>query len=241
LAQPARELARDLTTSIDNMRRQRAGIDRDHHSRLAALSSSSKQASHALERLRSLLEAVSAGDADPAEIQAGVERAAAVLHKTSDPGGQGKKKGRDSKPSGKWLGGVLLDSAVTGSAPYDESGTNLHQLAADLTSEWDRHEEFHTIWPEAEEAVPELATKMHQLHASLALHEQRGRNIDPAAAASLTECETLLADLLNAIKAHEARDAGDTQAIDGLVRKINDLHGEIDSALLAVEEVEKLR
>ena len=238
LAQPAREMARELTSSIDDLRRQRAGIDRDHHSRLAALSSSSKQASHALEHLRKLLEEVSAGDADPAEIQASLERAAAVLQKTSDPEGKSKTH---SKPSGKWLGGVLLDSALTGSAPYDESDTDLHQLAADFTSEWDRHEEFHTIWPEAEEAVPELATKMHQLHASLALHEQRGKPIDPAAAASLTECETLLADLLNAIKAHDSVDTGDTQAIDGLVRKINDLHVEIDSALLAVEEVEKLR
>ena len=58
--------------------------------------------------------------------------------------------------------------------------------------------------------------------------------------ASLTECETLLADLLNAIKGHEIVHAGDTKEIDGLVRKINDLHGEIDSALLVVDDVKKL-
>ncbi|MCZ6917398.1 MAG: serine/threonine-protein kinase [Gemmatimonadetes bacterium] len=240
LAQPAREMARELTSAVDTMRRERAQIDRDHGSRLAALTASSKQTTHALEHLRALLEQVAAGDADPSEIQASVERAAAVLRTTADPDGQSKKKPPSSR-SGNWLGGVLLKSAVTGSAPYREEDTDLHQLAADLTSEWDRHDELRTIWPEAEEALPELTTKMHRLHASLALHKQRGRRIDPGTAASLTECETLLADLLNAIKGHEIVHAGDnTQEIDGLVRKINDLHVEIDSALLVVDEVKKV-
>ena len=72
---------------------------------------------------------------------------------------------------------------------------------------------------------------MRRLDASLVLHEQRGMHLDPMAAKSITACENLLGDLLQALERHEAKAEGGTQQIDDLVDKIDALHLEIDAAL----------
>ena len=47
----------------------------------------------------------------------------------------------------------------------------------------------------------------------------------------MTQCERLLAQLLETLSRHDAEAIGGTQEIDALVEKIDDLHVEIDAAL----------
>lgn len=47
----------------------------------------------------------------------------------------------------------------------------------------------------------------------------------------MTQCESLLAELLEALRRHDAEAVGGTKEIDALVEKIDDLHVEIDAAL----------
>ena len=60
---------------------------------------------------------------------------------------------------------------------------------------------------------------------------ERGKRLDPSAAESITECEGLLGELLHALKRHERSSDGGTQEIDSLVKRINQLHEQIDSVL----------
>jgi hypothetical protein len=232
-AQQARELARELTASIDALRRERSQLDREHSQDVADLASSSKQASHALEQLHSLIESVAGGRTDASEIRERVARATARLREEErgepEPG---KRRRRRSK----WLGGVLLDTAVTGSAPYTERDSSLRRLTADITSEWDRREELQEALPDPETGLHECVEKMRRLDASILIHEQRGKKLDPAAAQSITQCEDLLAALLEALKRHQSESDGETREIDDLVRRIDELHLQID----AVMEVSEL-
>ena len=145
-----------------------------------------------------------------------------------------KRKSRSGgRRRGKWLGGVLLDSALTGSAPYTEKGSSLRRLATDITAAWDRREDLQEAPRQTETGIHDCADNMLRLDASLVLHEQRGKRLDPMAAKSITECENLLDNLLQALEHHDANAEGGTQEIDDLVDKIEELHLEIDAALEA--------
>ena len=72
---------------------------------------------------------------------------------------------------------------------------------------------------------------MSRLQASLALRKQRGKRLDPAAAESVTESESLLGELLQAVQRYDRDGGGGTQQIDGLVKKINELHLQIEAVL----------
>ncbi len=124
-----------------------------------------------------------------------------------------------------------MNSAVTGSAPYKESDSGLRRLAADITAAWDRREDLQQVNPEQETGVHQCIDKIRELDASIALHEQRGKRLDPAAAQSLTQCESLLAELLEALRRHDAEADGGTQEIDALIEQIDELHVEIDAAI----------
>ena len=226
VAQTAREMARDLTASIGNMRHERAQLDRRHGDALASLATNSKVATHTLQELRTLLENVASGKADPSELEAKTEQIAAMLASNEVPAGKAGPMGRK-----RWLGGVLLDSAVTGTVRMEEEVPNLQRIATDITSEWDRRTELQSAWALSRDDVPDVAEKASRLQASIALHTQRGKQLDPAAAESVTECESLLAELLGAMKRFGADSEGGTQQIDGLIKKINDLHVQIEAAL----------
>ncbi len=92
-------------------------------------------------------------------------------------------------------------------------------------------EDLQQAFPEQETGVHQCIDKIRELDASIALHEQRGKRLDPAAAQSVTQCESLLAELLEALRRHDAEADGGTQEIDALVGKIDELHVEIDAAL----------
>ena len=47
----------------------------------------------------------------------------------------------------------------------------------------------------------------------------------------MTQCESLLAELLETLRRHDAEADGGTQEIDALVKKIDELHVAIDAAL----------
>ncbi|MCH7715333.1 MAG: serine/threonine protein kinase [Gemmatimonadetes bacterium] len=226
IAQPALELARDLTASVGAMRHERAQLDRRHGDAVASVAANSKAATHTLQDLRTLLENVASGAADPSELEAMTEQIAAMLESNEVPAGQAGPTGRK-----RWLGGVLLDSAVTGTVRVEEESPNLQRIATDITSEWDRRTELQSAWALSRDDVPDVAEKASRLQASIALHTQRGKHLDPAAAESVTECESLLAELLGAIKRFDADSEGGTQQIDGLIKKINDLHVQIEVAL----------
>jgi len=227
-ANPVRELARELTSAVDAMRHDRAQIDREHGQAIAELGTWSRQATHTLEQLRALLEDVAEGKADPSAIAAKVAQAEKLLHVERED----KRKSRSGgRRRGKWLGGVLLDSALTGSAPYTEKGSSLRRLATDITAAWDRREDLQEAPRQTETGIHDCADNMLRLDASLVLHEQRGKRLDPMAAKSITECENLLDNLLQALEHHNANAEGGTQEIDDLVDKIEELHLEIDAAL----------
>ena len=228
-AHPARELARALTSAIDSIRGERALIDREHGQAIAELVSSSKQATHALEQLHALIEDVADGKTDASAIAAKVAQGEDLLLRVC-LAVRHERRRRLPEPV-KWLGGVLLNSAVTGSAPYKESDSGLRRLAADITAAWDRREDLQQAFPEPDTGVHQWIDKIRELDASIALHEQRGKRLDPAAAQSVTQCESLLADLLEALRRHDAEADGGTQEIDALVEKIDELHVEIDAAL----------
>jgi hypothetical protein len=227
-AHPVRELARELTSAIDSIRGERAQIDREHGQAIAGLGTWSRQATHTLEQLRALIEDVADGKADASAIAAKVAQGEDLLR-----GEQRVRRetGSGSRRRGKWLGGVLLDSAVTGSAPYKESDSGLRRLAADITAAWDRREDLQQAFPEQDTDVHQCLDKIRELDASIALHKQRGKRLDPAAAQSVTQCESLLAELLEALRRHDAEADGGTQEIDALVEKIDELHVEIDAAM----------
>ncbi len=227
-AHPARELARELTSAIGSMRRERSQIDREHGQAIAELGTWSRQATHTLEELRTLMEEVADGKTDPSAIAAKVAQAEDLLR-----GEQGDKRGTDrgGRRRGKWLGGVLLDSALTGSAPYTERGSSLRRLATDITAAWDQREDLQEAPRQTDTGIHDCADRMRRLDASLVLHEQRGKRLDPTAAKSITECENLLGNLLQALERHDANAEGGTQEIDDLVDKIDELHLEIDAAL----------
>ena len=84
---------------------------------------------------------------------------------------------------------------------------------------------------EQDTGVHQCIDKIRELDASIALHAQRGKRLDPAAAQSVTQCESLLAELLEALRRHDAEAEGGTQEIDALVGKIDELHVEIDAAM----------
>jgi hypothetical protein len=227
-AQPARELARQLTSAIDSIRGERAQIDREHGQAIAELGTWSRQATHTLEQLRALIEDVADGRTDASAIAAKVAQGEDLLR-----GEQGDKRetGSGSRRRAKWLGGVLLDSALTGSAPYKESDSGLRRLASDITAAWDRRKDLQQAFPEPDTDVHQCIDKIRELDASIALHEQRGKRLDPAAAQSVTQCESLLAELLEALRRHDAEADGGTQEINALVEKIDELHLEIDAAM----------
>jgi hypothetical protein len=228
LAHPAKELARDLTASISEMRSERSQIDRSHGEAVASLAVSSKLATHTLQELRTLLERVAAGDADPSELNAKTEHIAALLEAH-----ERKQEARDAGSTGRrrWLSGVLLDSTVTGTSKNTATDLNLQEIAKDITSEWNRHDELREAWSSSEDDVTDVADKASRLHASIALGKQRGKRLDPSAAESVTECESLLAELLQTMRRYDVESEGGTQQIDKLVEKINQLHIEIESAL----------
>ena len=228
LAHPAKELARDLTASISEMRHERSQIDLRHGETVASLTVSSKLATHTLQELRTLLENVAAGHADPSELNAKTEQIVALLESE-----EGKRQARDSGPTRRrrWLSGVLLDSAVTGTVKNTESDLNLQEIARDITSEWNGRDELREAWSSSQEDVNDMTEKTSRLHASIALSNQRGKRLDPSAAKSVTECENLLTELLREMKRYDVKSEGGTQQIDQLIKKINDLHIEIESAL----------
>ena len=232
-AHPARELARALTSAIGSIRGERAQIDREHGQSIAELGTWSRQATHTLEQLRALIEDVADGKTDASAIAAKVAQGEDLLVGQFMRGEQGDKRetGSGSRRRSNWLGGVLLNSAVTGSAPYKENDSGLRRLAVDITAAWDRREDLQQAFPEQETGVHQCIDKIRELDASIALHEQRGKRLDPAAAQSVTQCESLLAELLEALKRHDAEADGGTQEIDALVEKIDELHVEIDAAL----------
>ncbi|MCH7474931.1 MAG: protein kinase [Gemmatimonadetes bacterium] len=227
-AHPARELARALTSAIDSIRGERAQIDREHGQAIAELGTWSRQATHTLEQLRALIEDVADGKADASAIAAKVAQGEDLLR---DEQGDKRETGSGSRRSSKWLGGVLLDSAVTGSAPYRESDSGLRRLATDITAAWDRREDLQQAFPEPDTGVHQCIDRIRELDASIALHKQRGKRLDPTAAQSVTQCESLLAQLLETLRRHDAEADGGTKEIDALVEKIDELHVEIDAAL----------
>ena len=227
-AHSARELARELTSAIGSMRGERAQIDREHGQAIAELGTWSRQATHTLEQLHALMEDVADGKTDPSAIAAKVAQAEDLLR---DEQGDKRKTGWRSRRRGKGLGGVLLDSALTGSAPYTERGSSLRRLATDITAAWDQREDLQEAPRQTDTGIHNCADRMRRLDASLVLHEQRGKRLDPMAAKSITECETLLGNLLQALEQHDANAEGGTQEIDDLVDKIEELHLEIDAAL----------
>ena len=226
IAQPALELARDLTASIGDMRHERAQLDRRHGDAVAAVAANSKVATHTLQELRTLLENVASDQADPSELEAKTEQIAAMLESNEAPAGKAEPTGHR-----RWLGGVLLDSAVTGTVRVEEGNPNLQRIATDITSEWDRRVELQSGWALSRNDVPDVAEKASRLQASIALQAQRGKQLDPAATESVTECESLLTDLLDAMKRFDANSEGGTQQIDGLIKRINDLHFQIEAAM----------
>jgi|GEM_PF-1374285 len=232
-AHPARELARELTSAIDSIRGERAQIDREHGQAIAELGTWSRQATHTLEQLRALIADAADGKTDASAIAAKVAQGEDLLVGQFMRGEQGDKRetGSGSRRRSKWLGGVLLDSAVTGSAPYRESDSGLRRLATDITAAWDRREDLQQAFPEQETGVHQCIDKIRELDASIALHKQRGKRLDPAAAQSVTQCESLLTELLEALRRHDAEADGGTQEIDALVEKIDELHVEIDAAM----------
>lgn len=227
-AHPARELARKLTSAIDSIRGERAQIDREHGQAIAELGTWSRQATHTLEQLRALVQDVADGKADASAIAEKIAQGEDLLR-----GEEGDKHqaGSGSQRRSKWLGGVLLDSALTGSAPYKETDSGLMRFATDITAAWDRREDLQQAFPEQDTGVHQCIDKIRELDASIALHKQRGKRLDPAAAQSVTQFENLLAELLEALSCHDAEADGGTQEIDALVEKIDELHVEIDAAL----------
>ena len=227
-AHPARELARELTSAIDSIRGERAQIDREHGQAIAELGTWSRQATHTLEQLRALVEDVADGKTDASAIAAKVAQGENLLRSER---GDKRETGSGSRLSSKWLGGVLLDSALTGSAPYQESDSGLRRLATDITAAWDRREDLQQAFPGRDTDVHQCIDRIRELDASIALHKQRGKRLDPTAAQSVTQCESLLAELLEALRRHDAEADGGTQEIDALVEKIDELHVEIDAAM----------
>jgi predicted nucleic acid-binding Zn-ribbon protein len=227
-AHPARELARELTSAIDSLRGERAQIDREHGQAIAELGTWSRQATHTLEQLRALVEDVADGKTDASAIAAKVAQGENLLRSER---GDKRETGSGSRLSSKWLGGVLLDSALTGSAPYQESDSGLRRLATDITAAWDRREDLQQAFPGRDTDVHQCIDRIRELDASIALHKQRGKRLDPTAAQSVTQCESLLAELLEALRRHDAEADGGTQEIDALVEKIDELHVEIDAAM----------
>ncbi len=227
-AHSARELARELTSAIGSMRGERAQIDREHGQAIAELGTWSRQATHTLEQLRALIEDMADGKTDPSAIAAKVAQGVDLLRGEQ---GDKSKTGSGGRRRGKWLGGVLLNSTLTGSAPYNERGSSLRRLATDITAAWDRREDLQETPRQTETGIHDCADRMRRLDASLVLQEQRGKRLDPLAAKSITECENLLGDLLQALERHDANAEGGTQEIDDLVGKIDELHLEIDAAL----------
>ncbi len=65
--------------------------------------------------------------------------------------------------------------------------------------------------------IHQCIDKIRELDASIALHEQRGKRLDPAAARSMTQCESLLAELLETLRRHDAEADGGTQEIDAAI------------------------
>ena len=124
-----------------------------------------------------------------------------------------------------------MDTAVTGSAPYKESGSGLRRLAADVTAAWDRREDLQQAFPEQNTGIHQCIDKIRELDASIALHEQRGKRLDPAAAQSVTQCESLLTERLEALRRYDAEADGGTQDIGVLVGTIDELHVEIAAAM----------
>ncbi len=216
-----------MTSAIDSIRGERVQIDREHGQAIAELGTWSRQATHTLEQIRALIEDVADGKTDPSAIAAKVAQGKDLLRGEQEDKRVVASGGRRSK----WLGGVLLDSAVTGSAPYKESGSGLRHLAADITAAWDRREDLQQAFPEQDTGVHQCIDKIRELDASIALHAQRGKRLDPAAAQSVTQCESLLAELLEALRRHDAEADGGTQEIGVLVGKIDELHVEIDAAM----------
>ena len=122
---------------------------------------------------------------------------------------------------------VVLDTCVFIPAILGVNDLGENAVYGEIT----RRDELREAWSSSQEDVNDMTEKTSRLHASIALSNQRGKRLDPSAAKSVTECENLLTELLREMKRYDVKSEGGTQQIDQLIKKINDLHIEIESAL----------
>ena len=132
---------------------------------IEGLNATSRTAAVVLDNLRDALAHV--GDTgDAHKLQTAIKNAESVLQRTKPAPVTTKTSASPRKRTTRnWLG-VKLDTAVSGSAPYDEDDTAIRQLAKDVTEEWGTRADL-------QDALPHGANQVAALLHSVALLEIR--------------------------------------------------------------------
>ncbi|MDH3728813.1 MAG: serine/threonine protein kinase, partial [Myxococcales bacterium] len=226
-ARPARLLARELTSAIDTLRKERRDIERLREREIEGLNATSRTAAVILDNLRDALERVGdTGDAN--KLQTAITKGERLLQR-ANPEAEGRPEDTKRKRlTRNWLG-VKLDTAVSGSSPYDEDDTAIRQLAKDVTAQWDTRTDLHENLPHGADQVAGLLRRVSMLESSMFLNAQRDAETDPRAKESLTACEDLLAHLAAALHAEPTGNV--TAEIEGLLRRVEEMQGRIDHVL----------
>lgn len=223
-----RAVARDLTATIESLRSQKAGLERQREQELESLGASSRQAAVVLERLRHAVEDCIDGQGDASKIRHALSHARELLAGGSSDVHSEDKPVRRRRSLSNWLG-VALEASVTGRAAYDEEATGVRELSNQVSRRLDESVDLRTSYPELGESIQPFIRSVRNLEAEMLLRAQRGGSIEPASAESLTESEEILAELEAALDRYESQ--GDTERLEELVVRARTVHDRIRSSL----------
>jgi tRNA A-37 threonylcarbamoyl transferase component Bud32 len=211
VAQPARRVARELTSVIDDIRRERGELERTRDRDIEVLNATSHSMSHALERLRDALQDLASGGGHKEEVETALGQAARTLRRSSE------------YRTGERVA-VRRDGAVAAS-----DTAHLARLVDSVTQQWELRDELSAAWPEAAPLLHTFASRVDALELS--------REHDPRPAdsteemASVSECERVLRALMDALQRYDEGERQSRDDIERLLSRIDQLEKGVDVAL----------
>jgi hypothetical protein len=211
VAQPARRVARELTSVIDEIRRERGKLERARDRDIEVLSATSHSVSQALERLRDAVHDLASGSGDTDEVETALTQAAKTLRRSSE---------------------YRAVEKLAGSRAGTESSSDTARLARlvdSVTQQWVLRDQLTSEWPDAASLLNTLSSRIDDLELSRA--NDRGSAAATEATASISECERVLRALLEALQRYDDGERQSREDIERLLFRIDQLEKGVDVAL----------
>jgi hypothetical protein len=232
---PARQLARELTQAVGDLREQRTTVQRQVEREVEEMGMHSRQASAALEQLRGTLEALAEGRGTKAAVEQCLHRAAEVMGGIREPVPAIPK---DRGTVRGWFG-VRLNASVTGSSPYKEIPANhdeeidirVRDLAEDVEARWVSLDLDRRI-PDASQQMRSFFERLDRLDDTMTRYPRR---TGTASSESITECERFLVDLRDALARLEGEPAH-TRVVENLLARAVQIDQAIQRVIAAEAE-----